>query len=259
MLVIHRPGPLLSPFVEAIWQYEGQHIHHNHHTERVLPNGRFQIIINVAGGRAAVVGLRSASTLIRPTAIQSAIGVVFQPGGARRFFREPASDFYNTTVPLDDLSGNSRFSRLADRVTCATYVEARMQVIEAMLLAMIGHPKHRPLHPAIEYALRQFRHAPNVATVVGVSRQVGLSRRWLAQTFNQQIGMTPKKYCRLMRFRSIVRHIASNGTVDWAATAVAGGYYDQAHLAHEFRQFSGMTPSSYLAAERPYPNHVRVQ
>ncbi len=40
--------------------------------------------------------------------------------------------------------------------------------------------------------------------------------------------------------------------------ALAGGYYDQAHLAHEFRDFSGISPSSYLAAERPFVNHVRM-
>jgi len=46
--------------------------------------------------------------------------------------------------------------------------------------------------------------------------------------------------------------------VDWADVALAGGYYDQAHLAHEFREFSGLSPSSYLMAEHPFVNHVRV-
>jgi transcriptional regulator GlxA family with amidase domain len=123
---------------------------------------------------------------------------------------------------------------------------------------MMSDPLHPALHPAIDQALRRSQRVPNVDSVRSVSRQVGLSRRWLAQTFNEQIGMTPKRYCRLMRFRSIVRHVASGNEVDWAAAAVAGGYCDQAHLAHDFREFSGMTPTSYVTSERPHLNHVRI-
>jgi AraC-like DNA-binding protein len=40
--------------------------------------------------------------------------------------------------------------------------------------------------------------------------------------------------------------------------ALSGGFYDQAHLIHEFRAFSGLSPERYLAADRPFPNHVRT-
>jgi AraC-like DNA-binding protein len=46
--------------------------------------------------------------------------------------------------------------------------------------------------------------------------------------------------------------------VDWAGVALAGGYCDQAHLIHEFRNFSGLSPGAWLAAERPFLNHVRM-
>ena len=36
------------------------------------------------------------------------------------------------------------------------------------------------------------------------------------------------------------------------------GYYDQAHLTHEFRSLSGYTPSEYLALRGPYARHVPI-
>jgi methylphosphotriester-DNA--protein-cysteine methyltransferase len=35
-------------------------------------------------------------------------------------------------------------------------------------------------------------------------------------------------------------------------------YCDQAHLGHEFRAFSGMTPSGYAASHRPHVDHVAI-
>ncbi len=48
------------------------------------------------------------------------------------------------------------------------------------------------------------------------------------------------------------------GALLYYDVALAGGYCDQAHLAHEFRDFSGISPGSYLVAERPFVNHVHM-
>jgi hypothetical protein len=58
--------------------------------------------------------------------------------------------------------------------------------------------------------------------------------------------------------RHALREVASGHRVDWADLALAGGFVDQAHLAHEFHAFSGLSPVRYLTAERPFPNHVRI-
>jgi AraC-like DNA-binding protein len=56
----------------------------------------------------------------------------------------------------------------------------------------------------------------------------------------------------------VLRQIADGRGVNWADVASAGGYFDQAHLTHEFREFSGFSPTAFLEAERPSFNHVRV-
>jgi AraC-like DNA-binding protein len=133
-------------------------------------------------------------------------------------------------------------------------------VLDTTLLEVVQRrAEHRfSMHPAVEYAVREFGRVPHIRSVIDVTKEAGLSRRRLSQLFREQVGITPKLYCRLHRFRHVVRQIASGGPGDWADVALAGGYCDQAHLAHEFRDFSGMSPSSYLAAERPFANHVRM-
>jgi AraC-like DNA-binding protein len=44
--------------------------------------------------------------------------------------------------------------------------------------------------------------------------------------------------------------------VDWAEVALSCGYYDQAHFIHDFRAFSGLTPTGYRTARTAFQNHV---
>jgi methylphosphotriester-DNA--protein-cysteine methyltransferase len=76
--------------------------------------------------------------------------------------------------------------------------------------------------------------------------------------FREQIGMPPKLYCRLQRFQNMLKQIASGSSVDWAQLALAAGYCDQAHLVHEFRDFSGLSPTAYLGERRRAASHVSI-
>jgi AraC-like DNA-binding protein len=256
-VVSHRPTSEVAPYVEALWCYSGHETARQ--KERVLPTGRFQMFVDLAASRATVSGMRSQHTVIVAGAITSVMGVVFRPGGPRGFFDAPASDFHNHFTPLELVWG-LRATQLLDRLHDALTAEDRFRVLESALLGIVRRAKESrlTLHPSVQQALVAFRCAPHVRSVSAVAREAGLSRRRFSQLFREQVGMTPKLYCRLRRFRGVVRQIASGERVEWAAVAQSGGYCDQAHLSHEFRDFSGLTPGDYVAAERPFPNHVRV-
>jgi len=266
MIVSHQPAAALAPYIEKFWYCA--HYLAAHRKERVLPGGRFQLIIHLtdafAGqqdfapgetrlpGPMLVAGMRSRFGILDTTILRSVIGVVFRPGGARAFFDEPAHSFYNGTVPLDQVWG--RASDLRERLCEAGTAAGRFRVLETALLERLD--RRFQLHPAVQYALGEFRQVPHLASVLEVTRKAGLSRRRFAQLFRDQVGITPKLYCRVNRFHSVLRQITSGVPVDWADVALAGGYYDQAHLNHEFYEFSGMSPGSYLASNPRGLTHV---
>jgi len=257
VIVAHRPAAPLSSFVESLWCSDG--CAGGSHRERVLPNGRFQIVIDLSSGPGAVIGMRSRCIVIEPGAIAPVVGVVFRPGGARGFFQTAASDFYNQIVPLDGAWGRG-LPELRERLREEVNETVKLRLLETALREIVWRSSDGrfALHESVRYALSQFRRVPHIRTVADVSRGAALSRRRLGQLFREQIGMTPKLYCRLTRFRKVVRQLAAGGSINWAGLALAGGYVDQAHLAHEFRDFSGLSPSAYLAALRPSLNHVRI-
>jgi AraC-like DNA-binding protein len=192
--------------------------------------------------------------VVETAGLQFMIGVVFRAGGARSLLDVSADEFYNREIPLDSIWGGAA-ARLRDRLLETGTPRDRFRVLEA---ALIERTKRLELHPAVQYALGEFQRAPHVRSVLDVTRDAGLSRRRFAQLFREQVGLTPKLYCRVHRFQEVVRTLSSGEPVDWADVALAGGYCDQAHLAHEFRAFSGISPGAWLAQDRPFQNHVAI-
>jgi AraC-like DNA-binding protein len=255
MLCARRPAPPLSGFIDSLWYCENYQAPHPR--ERVLPNGAFDLILDLACGAAPLVcGMRTQYVVIETAALRAIMGVLFRPGGARAFFGAPSDDFFNRDVPLDCVWGSGA-AAIVERLQDAPTADAKFDALEAAMLARMSW-RDAPAHPAVRQALAEFARTRHTAAVAEVARDSGLSRRRLSQLFREQIGIPPKLYCRLRRFQDVVQQIARGGPVDWADVAIAGGYSDQSHFAHEFREFSGITPGAYLAADRPHANHVPI-
>lgn len=72
-----------------------------------------------------------------------------------------------------------------------------------------------------------------------------LSQRRLIALFASEVGLTPKVFCRIVRFQRAVARSQDLKTVDWAELAVECGYYDQSHLIYDFTAFAGVSPDDY--------------
>ena len=65
-----------------------------------------------------------------------------------------------------------------------------------------------------------------------------------------------KLFCRIQRFQEVLHLIGTGRQVEWADVALTCGYFDQAHFIHDFRTFSGLNPTAYLAQRSEHLNHV---
>ena len=82
----------------------------------------------------------------------------------------------------------------------------------------------------------------------------------LAQRFKELIGVTAKRLARTYPFAATVFAINPARPIDWGDLACGAGYFDQAHFGHEFRAFTGFTPTRYVEVRRRFlrehPGHV---
>lgn len=73
------------------------------------------------------------------------------------------------------------------------------------------------------------------------------SRKHLATRFREHVGLPPKLVTRMLRFRHAVDLMLSSPKATIAEVAATCGYYDQAHLDRDFRDFAATTPTAYVA------------
>ncbi|HEX4036577.1 MAG TPA: AraC family transcriptional regulator [Acidobacteriaceae bacterium] len=252
------PGPPLAAFVRCFWYWEGTP--QPHARERLMPNGEASIIFNLRDeeirvyegddprrvascGLVALAGPRTNGCVIDTATEDRVIGIQFLPGG----------EVANCSVALEDVWGRAA-GALREQLLDADSVGEMFGIVERGLLAQLARPLE--LHSAIDFARAHICRAPQVATVAGVLRQVGLSQRRFIEIFRDQVGLTPKAFCRVRRFQRVLERVHRRKAVDWAQVALDGGYYDQAHFIHDFQDFAGMTPGAYLAAATEHLNHV---
>ncbi len=268
VLRTYAPSPPLADFVDMFWLQEGGNPAHEQ--ERLLPDGAMELVFDLRQDAisiydredraraqvlpgAIVCGVHSEYFVIDTASQASVMGVHFKPGGAVPFLGLPAGDFHGTHVALDALWG--RFAaELRDRLIAAPTPEAKFRTLEAALLARAARPFTR--HPAVAFALREFVAAPHLRRVAEVTEEIGLSQRHFIARFRDEVGLTPKLFCRVRRFQRVVRRIGLGEQIAWADLALDCGYSDQAHCIRDFRDFSGLNPTAYLAQRTPHLNHV---
>lgn len=113
-------------------------------------------------------------------------------------------------------------------------------------------------HPAVSLALDIFGPAGIGDSVHAVAKRVGLSERRFIQVFTAQVGLTPKLFCRVLRFQHVREVVNQARALNWSQVALSCGYYDQSHLIHDFQEFSGLSPADYLClrSNELFPNLV---
>ncbi len=110
-----------------------------------------------------------------------------------------------------------------------------------------------PNGTVVANAWRRLRQTHGAVTVAELATETGWSARHLSARFLAELGLSPKAAARVIRFdrarRALLRRCASGQRARLADFAAEAGYYDQAHLAREFRDLAGCPPSQFLAEE----------
>ena len=178
------------------------------------------------------------------------VAVEFKVGGAGAFFRAPISEACDHVVELGNLWGQDG-GLLRERLCGAPSPRDKFNILEGLLLRHLVHT----MKPAIAAAITLLDHGASIACT---RSQVGMLPKTFVRHFREQVGMSPKRFSRVRRLQRILGSINRSTGADWSMMAAEHGYTDQAHLIHDFRDLTGITPTLYCPSSPQRRNHVPI-
>jgi AraC-like DNA-binding protein len=201
-------------------------------------------------GATLIGGPRSRFYVRQVVGPAHSVGAQLRPGAAEALFGIPAKEFSERHVDLHDVCGLEASSVQA-RLAEALHLAARVDCFEAWLMRRV--PRIHAMHPAVAQALTELRLHRAIADV---ARASGYSQKHFISLFRATVGITPKLYCRVLRFDRMVERAAAEPALSLIELALEAGYSDQAHFSREFLTFAGVTPSEYRRCAPREPRHV---
>lgn len=221
-----QPTAALRPWVECFWTSRDEA---DAGERRVLPDGCADLVFDLKDGEGVAVGTMTRPLVVPVRAGGEYLGVRFKPGRAAAFLRLPLAEITDARVPLRELWREDP-------------LPLTIESLERVLLQRLD-PDHDPrVDAAIDRIIR------GAGRIEEICDEIGISRQHLARKFLHHVGVSPKTFARVMRFRRVLDAIREDS--DWADVAAAHGYYDQSHLIAEFRELAGETPGSFQISNR---------
>jgi AraC-like DNA-binding protein len=193
-------------------------------------------------------GLQDCTALIAHHGHQEGIAIELTPIGCRALLGMPARALWNMSLEADTVLGRVA-SELRERLHLAPAWPARFAACDHVLMGMLTPTV--AIAPEVREAWRALVASGGSVPVTELARDVGWSRRHLAERFGDEFGLSPKFAGRVIRFERARRLLQSAGRPSFADVAAVCGYYDQPHLNRDFVELAGCPPGEWLANELP--------
>lgn len=251
------PHPRLAPYVRAFELFRADDLGGAPVAARHFPSGGVSLTLSFGDAPRLLNrhGPLGGATLLGPkrhaddglfAGRVDLIHVNFHPGGAAAFFAPPVAALTGRVVALEDVWGRSA----TDAVEALHGVPPahRLSRLERLLLDRLD--ERRRASPAVREAVRLIAASDGRVRIGDLAAAVNLSTSQLERAFQECVGLPPKQLARQLRCDAVRRRLRVGSGRGLAEIAQQAGYADQAHLAREFAEFIGLTPTAF-ARTRP--------
>jgi AraC-like DNA-binding protein len=170
------------------------------------------------------------------------IGVRFKSGKALMFLNFDASELTDQKTELRNIAGQNG-SMLIEKLFDARDFSETVRALNATLSLWFTHKSNK----TVDYVIQKIIESQGNVSIHTICHSLAMTRQHLARLFQEYVGIRPKQFARVIRFQALLKNVDRSPNVNWADEAATLGYYDQAHLISDFRQFSGTSPEKFIA------------
>lgn len=232
-----------------------------------LPDGYSELVFSFGAGfeRAPLADVRAVSRMARSYVIAArshsvvttdrgdvrVIGVKLEPRMLQTMLGLPFTELRDSTVELRDLNLPA-LCDLEDALAACASARETVATLDRFFLALRAEAIVKDCVDRFVDRIRAERGALKISDCV---RGSGMDERTFERSFLSRMGMTPKRYARIVRFKHAYRALLARSEQSDRTQAnpasYLDGYYDQSHFYKDFRFFTGTSPASVLTSRAP--------
>ncbi|MEM6524280.1 MAG: helix-turn-helix domain-containing protein [Bacteroidota bacterium] len=256
-----QPTEALSSIVKEYWHVENDESY-DIVRQKIIPDGYTEIImhykdpyrINIEGiwktqSKFLLAGQITDHFFIENTGCSGMYGIKFQPTGLNTLFNLWMDHHINKVNELQSVLGKKADIFIEGGYKMQDFQDLTDNIERYLINILSGSRPNQKIEEAVSYVLA---HA-GLVKVSELTKLVGLSERQLERGFKRCIGLTPKRYIRIIRFARIFDRVKNNGN-KWTEIALDSGFFDQSHFIKDFKEFTGEDPTEYLFEQKNMAN-----
>jgi AraC-like DNA-binding protein len=240
----YNPDKRLTPWIKNYWSADG--FWESEIIPKVFPDGCTDIIFTFdkTKGYSYTNLFGTMTTFIEvdyPVSTQM-FGIRFKPAGIAAFTRIPVNELTNQSVELallETLFDKSFYEALPEKQSFEEIVAHTNRCLINQLPCLYHFDKQ------IIRAVDLISLANGQLNLTGVAFDVCLSQRHFERKFKSAIGVSPKMFAKIFRFKHAVKYLHNCSHKDLVTIAEECGYYDYTHLQKDFKSLSGDTPTGF--------------
>ncbi|MFR9672908.1 helix-turn-helix domain-containing protein [Streptomyces sp. TR02-1] len=240
---LHRGLP--SPYLTLVFSFLGP----------VVCGGTAEQAHGTDAHRAEIVvgGVQDRPAYVVQPRREEGIQLSVPPWAARTLLGVPAGELTELAGDGADILGREAVE-LRERLCAQRDWEERFATLARHFRRKADEAEGRTgPRPEIVEAWRWLARHRGTGSLDALADHVALSRRQLTTLFRREMGASPIRVKRLMRFQQARREVAAAGAAgaprDLSGIAARCGFFDHSHLVRDFRRCTGLSPTGWLAEE----------
>jgi AraC-like DNA-binding protein len=166
-----------------------------------------------------------------------------EPRALRSLLRQPLNALRDNTVAFADL-GFRALLDVEDAIANLRTPDRLGGILDRFFLRRFGGKIEDDA--VVDRLTERLRDTRGAQPILEWAREQGLDTRTLERRFVARMGMTPKQFARIERFKHGYRLLTSQRAASARRRAHLDGYYDESHFHREFRHFTGASPLARL-------------
>jgi len=189
---------------------------------------------------SGITGISDHYKLFKNSANIGTLLVYFTEIGFTHFTASPAHELFNQSVSLDDIFDKHKVREAEEKLSAATTVAQRIQIIEKFFLS---HLKDIQNDRLIVEAVKLIYQSKGTLKIKELNEKLFISQSPFEKRFRKLVGTSPKKFASIVRFNSVLNDL--NGPKLLTDICYENNFFDQAHFIKDFKQYTGDTPEQF--------------